>query len=72
MDEPQLLAPTLMKNILGRDMKNLAKLEAIPSSHLHMYHKSEERPLRKLGHITYTNLTLDEYLSYKEKLNIED
>lgn len=72
MDEPQLLAPTLMKNILGRDMKNLAKLEEIPSCHLHMYHKSEERPLRKLGHITYTNLTLDEYLSYKEKLNIED
>jgi 5-(carboxyamino)imidazole ribonucleotide synthase len=72
MEEPVLLSPTLMKNILGRDMKNLTKLQEIPASHLHMYHKSEERPLRKLGHITYNNLTLDEYLSYKEKLNIEE
>ena len=69
---PTLNSPTIMKNILGRDMKNLDKLMQIPNAHLHMYHKKEERPLRKLGHITYTDMTYEEFLFYKTKLNIED
>lgn len=72
LEEPRLKSPTIMKNILGRDMKNLEKYLQIPSRHLHMYHKKEERPLRKLGHITYENLTYDEYLDWKNRLNIED
>lgn len=69
---PTLNSPTIMKNILGRDLKNLEKLMKIPNAHLHMYHKKEEKPLRKLGHITFCDLTYEDYLSYKTKLNIED
>lgn len=72
LTEPKLLSPTIMKNILGRDMKNIDKYLAIRDSHLHMYHKKEEREKRKLGHITYTNMTIDEFNTYKKELNIED
>ena len=54
LEEPRLVAPTVMKNILGRD---LAAAEAIAREgradvHVHLYGKRESRPLRKMGHIT--------------------
>ncbi len=59
LEEPQLAAPTVMKNILGRD---LAAAEAIareerPDVYVHLYGKRESRPLRKMGHITYVGLS---------------
>lgn len=68
---PALNSPTIMKNILGRDLKNLDKLMKIKNAHLHMYNKDEVREKRKLGHITYTDITYKEYLDYKNELNIE-
>ncbi len=72
LTKPELKTNTLMKNILGRDLKNLQKLEEIPNHTTHMYHKTQVKELRKLGHITYTDMTLDKYLDYKKKLNIEE
>ena len=59
LEEPRLVAPTVMKNILGRD---LAAAEAIAREgradvHVHLYGKRESRPLRKMGHITFVGLS---------------
>lgn len=72
LTEPKLKTPTMMKNILGKDLKNVAKFEEISNHVTHMYHKTEIKELRKLGHITFTNMTLESYLDYKKKLNIEE
>lgn len=72
LEEPKLKSETLMKNILGRDMKNLDKLMQIPNGYLHLYHKTVEKELRKLAHITYINTTLEEFNNYKKKLKIEE
>ena len=64
LDEPKLNSPTIMKNILGRDMKNLDKLRSKKNSYYHSYFKEEERELRKLAHITYTNMELDEFINF--------
>ncbi len=55
LERPRLVAPTVMKNILGQD---LAAAEAVACEsregvHVHLYGKSESRPKRKMGHITF-------------------
>jgi len=72
LEEPKLETETIMKNILGRDLANLEKLKQIPNANVHMYNKKEVRELRKLGHITYTNMSLEEFNNYLKKLNIEE
>ncbi|MDY3979633.1 MAG: 5-(carboxyamino)imidazole ribonucleotide synthase [Tidjanibacter sp.] len=69
LEEPQLKAPTVMKNILGRDLE---AAKAIAAEHhdgvfVHLYGKSESRPLRKMGHITFTNLTAEQFDSQWKK-----
>lgn len=63
LQQPQLKAPTIMKNILGRDLDEALLIESEHHKDLfvHIYGKSESRPLRKMGHITFTNLTLEQY-----------
>ncbi len=63
LEEPRLKAPTVMKNILGQD---LAAAERIAAAHhdnvyVHIYGKSESRPKRKMGHITFVGLDADGY-----------
>ena len=66
LEEPKLLSPTVMKNILGFDYENMKKLSNNFNIHIHDYHKSDVRENRKMAHITFTNTTLDEYeLKYK-------
>ena len=49
-----LTAPTvLMKNLLGDDVHDWASLLADPGAHLHLYGKSEIKPGRKMGHVTW-------------------
>lgn len=65
LEEPRLLAPTVMKNILGED---LVAAEAIAAEHhpgvyVHLYGKSESRPKRKMGHITFLNMTPADYIA---------
>ena len=64
--EPKLLHPTIMKNILGFDYENMKKLKEDKDIHIHDYYKADVRELRKMAHVTFTNLTIDEYdLKYK-------
>ncbi len=59
LEEPQLVAPTIMKNILGEDLEAAQAIEAqhIEGCYVHLYGKSESRPKRKMGHITYVGMT---------------
>jgi 5-(carboxyamino)imidazole ribonucleotide synthase len=67
--KPELLRPTVMKNILGTNFKGnykfigLSKLLSLPSTKIHIYGKKQTSPGRKLGHITCTGDTLDEVLN---------
>ena len=63
LERPRLVAPTVMKNILGQD---LAAAEAVACEsregvHVHLYGKRESRPKRKMGHITFVGMTAREY-----------
>ena len=63
LEEPQLVAPTVMKNILGRDLASAERIaaEGREGVHLHLYGKRESRPLRKMGHITFTGMTAERF-----------
>jgi 5-(carboxyamino)imidazole ribonucleotide synthase len=63
LQEPKLIAPTIMKNILGQDLevaKEIAK-KTNPNVHVHIYGKTVSKPKRKMGHITFVDMDVDEY-----------
>lgn len=73
LEEPKLISPTIMKNILGFDYDVFKNLKPSENVYLHDYHKKEVREKRKMAHITFTNLTLDEYQSkYKNMFKGEE
>jgi 5-(carboxyamino)imidazole ribonucleotide synthase len=50
----ELTAPeVLMKNLLGEDVHDWQRLLADRRAHLHLYGKSEVKPGRKMGHVTW-------------------
>ena len=50
----ELTAPeVLMKNLLGEDVHDWQRLLADRRAHLHLYGKSEIKPGRKMGHVTW-------------------
>ncbi len=55
LEEPRLVAPTVMKNILGQDLEAAEWLaaERHEGVHVHLYGKRESRPKRKMGHVTF-------------------
>lgn len=55
LEEPRLIAPTVMKNILGQDLDAARRIAAEGHERVfvHLYGKSESRPKRKMGHITF-------------------
>ena len=66
LSKPELLRPTVMKNIIGPpnlsgnySIKGLSNLLSIPSTKIHIYGKKVSRPGRKLGHITCTGPSLN-------------
>lgn len=71
LEEPKLIAPTVMKNILGQDLEAAYKIagcesgaycgEAQKGVFVHIYVKTESRPNRKMGHITFVPMTLERY-----------
>lgn len=63
LQEPSLIAPTVMKNILGRDLEAAERMaaEAPAGVYVHLYGKTENRPARKVGHITFVGMTAGEY-----------
>ena len=63
LEEPRLVAPTVMKNILGQDLETAERIaaEGHEGVHVHLYGKTESRPKRKMGHITFVGMTAGEY-----------
>lgn len=63
LQEPWPVAPTVMKNILGQDLGAAEKVAAenLPGVYVHLYGKTECRPKRKMGHITFVGMTAGEY-----------
>ena len=63
LQEPQPVAPTVMKNILGQDLEAARRVgaEQLPGVYVHLYGKTESRPKRKMGHITFVGMTMQEY-----------
>ena len=69
LEQPELVAPTVMKNILGQDLAATWKIigtakggkaycgEAGKGVFVHIYGKTESRPKRKMAHITYVPMT---------------
>jgi 5-(carboxyamino)imidazole ribonucleotide synthase len=72
LEEPKLISPTVMKNILGFDYENMKKLNNNENVHIHDYFKADVREKRKMAHITFTNTTKDEYIEKYKKLFCED
>ena len=58
LQEPQPVAPTVMKNILGQDLEAAEQIAAenLPGVYVHLYGKTESRPKRKMGHITFVGM----------------
>ena len=61
--EPGPGAPTVLKDILGQDLGAAEKVAAenLPGVYVHLYGKTECRPKRKMGHITFVGMTAGEY-----------
>lgn len=63
LEKPRLVAPTVMKNILGQDLEEARRIAA--EGHegvcVHIYGKTESRPKRKMGHITFVGMTPERY-----------
>lgn len=73
----ELRDPTVTVNLLGtggpREV-HLAGAEGVlatPRAHLHWYGKREERPLRKMGHVTVTDDDVEAALRTAEKVHRE-
>ncbi|MEG1885017.1 MAG: 5-(carboxyamino)imidazole ribonucleotide synthase [Alistipes sp.] len=65
LEQPELVRPTVMKNILGEDLtaaERMAKGEH-PDCYVHLYGKTVNKPKRKMGHITFVGMTAEEYMS---------
>lgn len=64
----------VMVNLLGKDVQPFFnQLEDNPDAHIHMYGKAENKPLRKMGHITLIgNNSGDMYQELKRKKLIEN
>ncbi len=63
LEEPRLVAPTVMKNILGQDLAAAEEVarEGREGVYVHLYGKTENRPKRKMGHITLVGADLSRY-----------
>jgi 5-(carboxyamino)imidazole ribonucleotide synthase len=69
LGDPSLLAPAaVMANLLGSSSEPLDATTALAEPHafLHIYGKAENRPGRKMGHVTALGQTLDEARRHAE------
>lgn len=74
LHEPCLVAPTVMKNILGEDLAAAESIaaelgrptdgsdaESAGGVYVHLYGKTVCKPKRKMGHITFVGMTGEEF-----------
>ncbi|WP_108026275.1 5-(carboxyamino)imidazole ribonucleotide synthase [Melghirimyces profundicolus] len=66
----RLLTPAVMINILGEDTEQFQRrmTDLPPEVKVHWYGKMENRPGRKMGHLTVLGSTLEEALATAERL----
>ncbi|MBF7019032.1 5-(carboxyamino)imidazole ribonucleotide synthase [Staphylococcus sp. 18_1_E_LY] len=56
-----LLKPTIMMNLLGKDLDLLeTKFSTMPEWHVHIYGKVDRKPNRKMGHLTVLTNNIEE------------
>lgn len=69
LHKPELVAPTIMKNILGQDLETAETIakEGRDGVYVHIYGKTVSKPKRKMGHITFVGMTMAEYQKEWEK-----
>lgn len=70
-----LVQPAVMINLLGAadfsgnyQLKGLEEATAIEGVYIHLYDKKESKPMRKMGHVTITDYTLDGARSKAERV----
>ncbi|MFG1461997.1 5-(carboxyamino)imidazole ribonucleotide synthase [Xanthobacter sp. DSM 24535] len=56
LGDPARLGEVQMRNLIGADADDWAKILAEPGAHLHLYGKDEARPGRKMGHVNRLRL----------------
>ena len=72
---PRLLSACVMANILGDAWgangaePNWGAVAPVPTAYLHLYHKKEARPGRKMGHFTVLGKTVEECKQTAEQLS---
>lgn len=69
LEEPVLLSSTVMKNILGRDLTYVDKFKNYDNAYIHLYGKTEARPKRKMGHVTITNCSFEDYKKIEKEVS---
>lgn len=68
VEEPKIKAPAVMKNILGIDYNTLKNFPNAENIYLHDYMKDKVVEKRKMGHITFTNTSYEDYeKKYKQR-----
>ncbi len=55
-----IVYPTVMKNLIGKDVEKWSSVLGEPNAKLHLYGKNEARKGRKMGHVNYIQSTLDD------------
>ena len=53
LGSPRAHGPVIMRNLIGEDVESWRELLRQPGACLHLYGKSEARPGRKMGHVTF-------------------
>ncbi|HLE33765.1 MAG TPA: 5-(carboxyamino)imidazole ribonucleotide synthase [Bacteroidota bacterium] len=73
MQEPRLLSPCAMVNLLGKHLEHaeLARIQSLPGTKVHIYGKKKPEPRRKMGHVTIVGSSpeeVDEKIDVVEEL----
>ncbi len=66
LSDSKLIAPTVMKNVLGEELELAQQIVPAEGEYIHLYGKSESRPKRKMGHITCVGTTHFDYKLIEE------
>ncbi|PAT01760.1 5-(carboxyamino)imidazole ribonucleotide synthase [Candidatus Izimaplasma bacterium ZiA1] len=66
-----LLSNTLMINVLGQNTSYYDKAKSLKNAFIHHYNKDENKFNRKIGHITITDLEVNEINSLTDKITKE-
>lgn len=64
---PLMNKPTLMKNLLGKDILEDRKYLDFSDKFFHIYGKKDLKDLRKMGHVTFYNTTIEQFKEVEDE-----